>query len=104
VTGGTPFTTVTLTFASPKQGTKATGGATITGTITSDAGDNTTVDLGGLANGQPYTIGLSANFGGASDVVYEDVSNVKPAASPIAAKVKGQRKPKVRARARGPIA
>jgi hypothetical protein len=74
-----PASTVTLKFSSPKEGTKATGSATITGEISSDSGGNTAIDLAGLTNGQSYTAGLTATFGGASDVEYEAVANVKPA-------------------------
>jgi hypothetical protein len=80
---GSPTNSVTLKFASPKQGTKATGSSTITGNISSEAGGSTEIVLGSLTNGQSYTVGLAATFNGASDLTYEDVANIKPEAAPV---------------------
>jgi len=95
LTSAAPSATVTLKFASPTMGTKATGGATITGNIAADSSGNTTIDLNGLTNGRTYTASLSANFSGAADVVYEDVPNIKPAA-PVVAAPKPKLKPKAK--------
>jgi hypothetical protein len=78
-----PTNSVTLKFMSPKQGTKATGTSTITGEISSESGTNTTITLGGLTNGQSYTVSLTATFSGASDLIFEDTNNVKPEAAPV---------------------
>jgi len=81
LSSGSPTNTVTLKFASPKQGTKATGSSTVTGEISPESGGSTEIVLGGLTNGQSYTVGLAANFNGAADLTYENVANVKPEAA-----------------------
>ena len=74
---------VSLKFSSPKEGTKVTGGIPITGEISSVSGAKTTIDLAGLTNGESYTVGLTATFNGASDLEFEDATNVKPDAAPV---------------------
>jgi hypothetical protein len=69
---------LTLKFPSPKSGTKATGSGSISGVVSADAGGNTTIALGALTNGESYTIGLTADFNGASDVEFTSVTGVKP--------------------------
>jgi hypothetical protein len=65
---------VTLEFADAKQGTKSTGGNTVTGAISSVAGSDTTIAIKGLTNETSYVIGLSGHFRSASDVVFENVT------------------------------
>jgi hypothetical protein len=85
LSSGTPATTTTLSFASAEKGTKATDGGNVTGEISGVTRGGTTVDLGGLTNGEAYTVGLTAKFTGAADVVYQEVTDVKPVAPPAPA-------------------
>ena len=101
LSSGTPATTVTLKFASSKAGTKATGSATISGEISADSGGSATIELGGLTNGQSYSVGLTATFTGAPDVVFEALSGVKPAAPKPATKPKPKAKTSAPARTSG---
>jgi hypothetical protein len=77
-TDGPPSGNLTLKFSSPKEGTKATIGATLAGEIAAVSGGNTNIEVTGLTNGQVYSVGLTATFSGAPDDEFEPVANLKP--------------------------
>jgi hypothetical protein len=81
---------VSLTFVSPKQGAKSTGSPTITGVISVESAADTTIEISGLKNGEGYTLGLTATFDGAADLVYAS-ENVTPSGP----KVQSSPKPRI---------
>lgn len=81
-------TPVTLKLADTKQGTQSTGSKTITATISSATASDTTIEITGLTNGQKYTLGLTANFNGAADEVFESADVTPTTTAPPAPKWK----------------